>query len=134
MNGFTIEYVELPNGRIPVREFVDSLDDKAAARVDAFIERLRVYGNRMEGKFVRKLTANIFELRVKQFDRIFRVLFFYQPGVLIVITSGFQKKSQETPPGEIARAERLRKLWLKYRNRYPESQKEREAIQREAEQ
>jgi phage-related protein len=131
VNGFSIEYVELPNGRIPAREFIGSLDDRAAARVDAFIERLRVYGNRMEGKFVKKLTGDIFELRVKQFDRIFRILFFYQPGMLIVLTSGFQKKTQETPPGEIARAERLRKLWLKYRNRYPASEKDREAIQKE---
>ena len=129
--GFTIEYVELPNGRMPAREFVDSLDDKAAARIDAFIERLRVYGNRMQGKFVKKLTDDIFELRVKQFDRIFRVLFFYQPGMLIVITSGFQKKTQETPPGEIGRAEQLRKLWMKYRNRYTGSQKERDAILKE---
>ena len=131
VNGFRIEYVELPNGRVPAREFIDALDDKAAARVDAFIERLRIYGNRMEGKFVKKLTAEIFELRVKQFDRIFRVLFFYQPGLLIVISSGFQKKTEQTPPREIARAERLRKLWLKHRNRYPVSQKEREAIQKE---
>jgi len=77
MNGFTIEYVELPNGRIPARDLIDSLDDKAAARVDAFVERLRIFGNRMEGKFVKKLTGDIFELRVKQFDRIFRILFFY---------------------------------------------------------
>ncbi|MGB6482997.1 MAG: type II toxin-antitoxin system RelE/ParE family toxin [Candidatus Acidiferrales bacterium] len=129
--GFTIEYVQLPNGRMPVREFVDSLDDKAAARIDAFIERLRVYGNRMQGKFVKKLTDDIFELRVKQFDRIFRVLFFYQPGMLIVITSGFQKKTEQTPPAEIARAEQLRKLWMKHRNRYTGSQKEREAILKE---
>jgi len=66
LNGFTIEYVELPNGRLPAREFIDSLEDTAAARVDAFIDRLRIYGTRMEGKFVKKLTANIFELRVKQ--------------------------------------------------------------------
>jgi len=132
VNGeFTIEYVELPNGRVPAREFVDSLDDKAAARIDAFIERLRSYGNRMQGKFVKKLTGDVFELRVKQFDRIFRVLFFYQPGMLVVITSGFQKKTQETPPGEIARAEQLRRLWMKYRNRYAGSQKEREAILKE---
>ena len=116
---FTIEYAEAPNGRVPAREFVDSLDDKAAAKVDAFIERLRIYGNRMEGKFVKKLTAEIFELRVKQFDRIFRVLFFYERGKLIVITSGFQKKTGQTPASEIVRAERLRKLWLKYRNRSP---------------
>jgi len=73
---FTIEYVELPNGRVPAREFLDALDDKATVRIDAFIDRLRVYGNRMQGKFVKKLTDDIFELRVKQFDRIFRVLFF----------------------------------------------------------
>jgi len=128
---FSIEYVELPNGRLPAREFVDSLDDKAAARIDAFIERLRIYGNRMQGKFVKKLTNDIFELRVKQFDRIFRVLFFYQPGMLIVITSGFQKKTEQTPPGEVTRADQLRKLWVKYRNRYSGSQKEREAILKE---
>jgi len=91
---------------------VDSLDDKAAARIDAFIERLRIYGNRMQGKFVKKLTGDLFELRVKQFDRIFRVLFFFQPGMLIVVTSGFQKKTEQTPPGEIARAEQLRRLWM----------------------
>ena len=129
--GFAIEYVELPNGRIPARDFVDSLDEKAAARIDAFLDRLRVYGNRMQGKFVKKLTHDIFELRVKQFDRIFRVLFFYQPGMVIVITSGFQKKTEQTPPGEIARAEQLRKLWMKHRNRYAVSQKEKEAILKE---
>ncbi len=129
--GFAIEYVELPNGRKPAREFVDSLDEKAAARVDAFLDRLRVYGNRMHGKFVKKLTNDIFELRVKQFDRIFRILFFYQPGMMIVITSGFQKKTEQTPPSEIARAEQLRKLWMKHRNRYTGSQKEKEAILKE---
>jgi phage-related protein len=128
---FTVDYVELPNGRVPAREFVDSLDDKAAARIDAFIDRLRIYGNRMQGKFVKKLTGDIFEMRVKQFDRIFRVLFFYQPGMLIVIPSGFQKKTEQTPPGEITRAEQLKKLWMKYRNRYTGSQKEREAILKE---
>jgi len=128
---FTIEYVELPNQQIPAREFLDALDDKAAARIDAFIDRLRVYGNRMQGKFVKKLTDDLFELRVKQFDRIFRVLFFYQPGMLIVITSGFQKKTDQTPPGEIRRAEQLKKLWLKYRNHYAGSQKERETILKE---
>jgi phage-related protein len=51
--------------------------------------------------------------------------------MLIVITSGFQKKTQETPPGEITRAEQLRKLWMKYRNRYAGSQKEKEVILKE---
>lgn len=129
-DGFTIDYVVLPNGRTPAREFIDSLNEEAAAKVDAFIDRLRAYGIRMHGKFVRKLSENIMELRVKHFDRIFRVLYFYQPGMLIVITSGFQKKTEQTPAAELERAERLRALWLRYRNRYPESRKEREKIAR----
>jgi phage-related protein len=130
-NGFKIEYVELPNGKVPARDFVDSLDDKTAARIDAFVERLRTYGILMQGKFVKKLTDDIFELRVKQFDRIFRVLFFYQPGMLIVITSGFQKKTDQTPRNEITRAEQLRKLWMKHRNRYTGSQTEKDTILKE---
>lgn len=130
-DGFRVEYVVLPNGRIPAREFIDSLDEKASAKVDAFIERLRLYGTRMHGKFVRKLTGEIVELRVKHFDRVFRVLYFYQPGMLIVVTSGFQKRQDKTPPAEITRAEGLRALWLKYQNRYPDSPKERERIMKE---
>ena len=131
-DGFTIEYVELPDRNRPARRFIDSLDDDAAAKVDVLIERLRAFGTQMPGKFVTKLTSDIFELRVKHFDRIFRVLFFYQPGRVIVLTSGFQKQTQKAPPGEITRAERLRALWLKYRNGYPASDSAREKIQREA--
>ncbi len=85
----------------------------------------------MQGKFVKKLSSDIFELRIKQFDRIFRVLFFYQPGALIVVTSGFQKETQLTPPAEIAKAEQLRRLWITYRNRYTRSRNETEAIRKE---
>ena len=132
MNGeFTIEYVELPNGRVPGREFVDSLDDKAGARIDAFIERLRVYGNRMQGKFVKKLTGDIFELRVKQFDRIFRVLLLLPAGNADCRLRQDFRRRRNRLHCEITKAEQLRKLWMKYRNRYTGSQKEREAILKE---
>jgi phage-related protein len=131
-DGFSLEYVQLPDGRRPAREFIEALDEDAAAKVDALISRLRVFGTQMPGKFVTKLSADIFELRVKHFDRIFRVLFFYQPGRVVVLTSGFQKQTQKTPQGEIARAERLRALWLRYRNAYPESGAARQRILKEA--
>jgi hypothetical protein len=51
--------------------------------------------------------------------------------MLIVITSGFQKKTERTPPGEIVKAEKFRRLWTKYHNRYPGSASEREAILKE---
>ncbi len=131
---FSIDYVELPNGRMPAREFIDAQDNVAGAKIDAAIDRLGVHGNRMPGNMVSKLADDIFELRVKHFDRIFRVLFFYQPGMLIVITSCFQKKTQRTPDTELRRAMRLKKVWLRYRNEYPESQTERDKILREVQQ
>jgi len=48
-----------------------------------------------------------------------------------VITSGFQKKTEQTPPAEIVKAERLKRLWLKYWNRYSVSQRERDALTKE---
>ncbi len=100
---------------------------------DRCLYRALAYLRQSDARPIReKLTDDIFELRVKEFDRIFRVLFFYQPGMLIVITSGFQKKTRETPPGEIARAEHLRKLWMRFRNHYPVSTKDREAILKES--
>jgi phage-related protein len=77
-----------------VREFLDSVDDEAAARINVFIDRLAILGTGMPGKFVKKLTGSLLELRVKHFDRIFRVLFFYQPDRVIVVTSGFQKRKE----------------------------------------
>lgn len=97
MSEFTIEYVELPNGRIPARDFIDSLDDKAAARVDAFIERLRIYGNRMQGKFVKKLAQDIFEFRVKQFDRIFRVRWSHENRPAYPIRRGTRATERTLP-------------------------------------
>jgi phage-related protein len=129
---FTIQYVELPNGRVPVREFLDSLDDKAAAKVAAIMERLRIHGTQIPAKFSKNLGNGLFELRVEHFDRIFRVFYFFQPGMLVVLASGFQKKTMGIPQIQIARAERLRTLWLKYKNRYPASPSEREKIAKEA--
>ena len=79
-HGFTIEYVELPNGRAPALDFVEELDDKAAARIDAFIERLRPYGNRMEGKFVKKLTDGLFELGSNNLTGFFGFCFSINQG------------------------------------------------------
>jgi hypothetical protein len=127
---FTIEYVELPDGRAPAREFVDSLDDKAAARLDAFIERLRVYGNRVQDKFVKQLTGDIFELRVA-----IRPDF---PGSLFLSARnanrdylGFSEKDRTDSANRDREAIELRRLWMKYRNHYTGSQKEREAILKE---
>lgn len=43
---FSIDYVELPGGRTPARDFIDAQDNATAAKIDATIDRLGMYGNR----------------------------------------------------------------------------------------
>lgn len=40
-------------------------------------------------------------------NNIFRIFCFFDGNKLVVLLSGFQKKTQKTPPEEIKRAERL---------------------------
>lgn len=52
-------------------------------------------------------TNGLFELRVTFGSDIFRVFCFFDAGKLVVLLSGFQKKTKKTPPQEITKAARL---------------------------
>ena len=57
-----------------------------------------VYLKHIEG------TAGLYEIRVQQGSDIYRIFCFFDKGNLIIITNGFQKKTQKTPKNEIERA------------------------------
>ena len=52
-------------------------------------------------------TNGLFEVRVQLGNNIFRIFCFFDGNKLVVLLSGFQKKTQKTPSEEIKRAERL---------------------------
>lgn len=54
-------------------------------------------------------TDGLFEIRVKQGNDIFRIFCFFDQGQLIILTSGFQKKTQKTPKKEIEKAMKIKK-------------------------
>ena len=49
-------------------------------------------------------TNGLFEVRVQLGNNIFRIFCFFDGNKLVVLLSGFQKKTQKTPPEEIKRA------------------------------
>lgn len=57
-------------------------------------------------------TDGLFEIRVQLANNIFRVFCFFDGNKLVVLLSGFQKKSQKTPRKEIKRAEILMKMYF----------------------
>lgn len=61
------------------------------------------YFTHMEG------TDGLYEIRVKVGNNIFRIFSFFDKGNLVIISNGFQKKTQKTPKNELDRALRIKK-------------------------
>ena len=61
--------------------------------------------------FSRYLEDGIYELRTSQGSNITRVLYFFVVGERVILTHGFVKKTQKTPPREIERAKKARDDW-----------------------
>ncbi|MRM82668.1 type II toxin-antitoxin system RelE/ParE family toxin [Riemerella anatipestifer] len=61
------------------------------------------YFKHMEG------TDGLYEIRVQFGNDIFRIFCFFDEGKLIVLTNGFQKKTQKTPKKEIEKALKIKK-------------------------
>lgn len=52
-------------------------------------------------------TNGLFEVRVQLGNNIFRIFCFFDGNKFVILLTGFQKKTQKTPPTEIDRAIRL---------------------------
>lgn len=54
-------------------------------------------------------TDALYEIRVQSGSDIFRIFCFFDKGQLVVLTNGFQKKTQKTPKKEIELALKIKK-------------------------
>jgi len=94
-------------------DFYRKLDKKTRLKVDWTINLLETF-EIVPTKYFKHLTGTdgIWEIRVEYASNIYRILCFFDQGKLIVVTNGFQKKTQKTPKTEIERAHRLKKQYF----------------------
>ncbi len=61
-------------------------------------------------KYLKHLTNTngLWEIKISVGNEIFRIFCFFDDGNLIILLTGFQKKTQKTPKNEINRAEKLK--------------------------
>lgn len=111
MNWETIEYIK-PNGEVPIVEYLQTLTPKHEAKVLRSIQLLENFGPKIGMPHVRPLEDGIYELRTQFSSNIFRTLFFHWHDNKLVLTHGFTKKTQKTPPQEIERAKQYRDDYL----------------------
>lgn len=104
-----IEFYRKQSGSRPVEEFIDSLDGKQAQKVVWVLDLVRTL-DRPPNRFFKKLVGTeLWEVRVESGGNAFRLLGFFDGERLIVLASGFAKKTQKTPKQEIETAQRRKK-------------------------
>ena len=114
----TIQFYRLPNGNSPVQEFLDSLTGKQAQKVLwvlRLVEELKIVPRQYFQKLID--SEGIWEVRIHFGSDSFRLLGFFGGGTLLILTNGFAKKTQKTPPQEIALAIRRKAEYLSRRPR-----------------
>jgi phage-related protein len=114
----TIVFFRTQKGDSPVEEFLDSLTGKQAQKilwVLRLIEELDIVPRQYFKKLIN--TEDIWEVRIHFGNDIFRLLGFFEHGNMLILKSGFSKKTQKIPDQEIAVAIRRKHEYLSRRKK-----------------
>jgi phage-related protein len=111
-----IIFYHFENGKCPIDDFLESLDNKQVEKVFFVLDLIETI-DIVPRKFFKKLESNdnIWEVRVQYGNNIFRLLGFLDVNDSVVLNHAFIKKSQKTPKKEIRIAEQRKKEYLSKR-------------------
>ncbi len=112
-----IAFYRTESGECPTEKFLDALTAQQTQKV-AWVLQLIEELNVVPVQYFKKLVNmdGIWEVRVPFGGNIFRLLGFLERGNVVILTHGFQKKTQETPRKEIKLAENRKKEYLNRRH------------------
>lgn len=109
---YEVIFYDKADGTEPAKDFILSLNKKMRAKMLRTISLLADNGPDLREPCSKPLSEGIFELRAKVGSDISRVLYFFIVGRRVILTNGFIKKTQKTPPAELERAKRYRADYL----------------------
>lgn len=105
-----IRFYRTLGGRSPVEEFLDALSGKQAQKV-VWVLKLIEELDPVPAQYFKKLsgTEDLWEVRAQHGGETFRLLAFFDGSRVVVLVSGFSKKTDKVPLKEIALAEERRR-------------------------
>ena len=114
---YTVELYERENGKIPVLEFILSLNPKQQAKIYREIDLLEKFGNELHYPHVDTIKGKIYnglwELRIEFSSDIFRIFYFLPENNKAILLHGIVKKKQKTPKNELETALERMKEYLR---------------------
>ena len=112
-----IIFYRTESGGCPIEEFLNALTSQQAQKI-AWVLQLIEELDMVPVQYFKKLvnTDGVWEIRVPFGGNIFRLLGFLERGNVVILTHGFQKKTQKNPKKEIKLAENRKKEYLNRRH------------------
>ncbi len=107
-----VVFYENENGRMPVREGLESLSEPDQAKAAIHLALLETYGHTLREPHVKHLQEKLRELRFKISAGQYRVFFFSQVGERFVLLHSIVKKTQQTPQRDLDLAMKRMKNWI----------------------
>ena len=96
----------------PIDDFLDELDIKARAKVDAYLSLLAEHGPNLKRPYADHVRGKIKELRIHYSSNKYRILYFFYLKDSIVLLYAFSKKTQQLKAADIELAERRMNDWI----------------------
>ena len=112
-----VSFYDLPDQTMPAADFIASLPPKLQAKTLRTVKLLEQNGPSLRAPYSKHLDDGIFELRTQASGDITRVLYFFFVGNRAILTNGFIKKTNKTPPDEIQKAKDYRAEFLSRKER-----------------
>lgn len=104
---FRVEFLE------EAADFLETLDDKAKEKILYNIWKARITNDK---ELFKKLSGEIWEFRTLFKKTYYRLFAFWDKtdkvDTVVISTHGLVKKTGKTPPGEIEKVERIRKMYF----------------------
>ena len=110
-----IEFYQTRAGRLPVAEYIESLDAKSRAKVARTLDLLEEFGTDQGTPYTKYLENQLRELRVQQDRNHYRIIYFLATGSIFVLLHGFTKKTRTTPRRHLETADSRRDDYLAQR-------------------
>lgn len=109
MNLIAFKTLQDSSGKSEFINFIYSLPDKDRIKLLKTIEKIENNGfpTAIRMEWIKKLDNGIYEIRSKLGTNIQRAIYFQKVNNEYIITHGFTKKTQKTPPREIEHAQRV---------------------------
>ncbi len=101
------------SGQSPIDKFLDGLEVKPRAKIEAIIHYLEQKGSKLKRPFAAHVRGKIWELRTVFASNQYRVLYFSWIDDRFVLLHGFSKKSRRLRERDISLAESRMENWLK---------------------